>query len=553
MTDHNSDAGEVGGGQAPGHPASFGAPSATPHQGGASQGGPHGQGTHQGADPQARRYAGYPQQTPSDAARAQVAAAWVRSAPQAAVPPSQAAVPTLPPRETGDATESKKAKRDRLRQERKAEVERKRAVRKERALARKNSAGKKSGKKGSTAGEGAADSAGPTPTEASTAGRSGPTEATPDKRRPTGRATGAVGAAFTVPAPGGRIPAGGRRTHIALRATVLATTCLFALGACTVTGLMIGKSGNNRTAALSKDDVKRYKLTEFPLDTAATFAEQYALVCMTFSKKEAENRKVALSRFISAGVDPSCGWTGEGSQTAVAADWDGSYEAIPEYGNHGRYMGVQVRMSTGNITSLVVPVYAKDLKTGQGLRVVGDVGTMPLAPGGKAPELGDANVDDALSAQLESRVLPGFFRAWGASDTTALSRFTTAEATSRTKRGLRDTLQKPSVTSVEALAPAGKDPDEGINYTPGQLIRANVSVQWAQPDGAHVVRSYRVTLENTAQGWFINDISGAVPDREGGAAKVVEPESEGGNASSPSASPETLSGDTDNKKGSPKR
>lgn len=71
-----------------------------------------------------------PPQLSAEAARSQVAAAWVRVAPQSNVPPGQVAVPSLPPRADRPAAESKKDKREQAKAERKAEYERKRAARK---------------------------------------------------------------------------------------------------------------------------------------------------------------------------------------------------------------------------------------------------------------------------------------------------------------------------------------------------------------------------------------------------------------------------------------
>ena len=104
MTDHNSPAGAVGGGQPSGQPGPFSLSQQPPQQAWQGQQAPAPQQPQPGAprSPQ-------PQQLPSDAARAQVAAAWVRNTPRA----GQAAVPSLPPRETRPQGESKKEKRER--------------------------------------------------------------------------------------------------------------------------------------------------------------------------------------------------------------------------------------------------------------------------------------------------------------------------------------------------------------------------------------------------------------------------------------------------------
>ncbi|WP_223733604.1 conjugal transfer protein [Streptomyces purpurogeneiscleroticus] len=508
MTDHNSPAGAVGGGQPSGHPAPFGHPA---EQSGTQQ-------SPQQQPPQQQQYGQYPgyqqnqpqgqppQQAPmpSDAARAQVAAAWVRRAPQAAVPPGQAAVPTLPPRSSaGSGKDAKKEKRERVRAERKAEYERKKAAREQR---------KPGGKPG-----------------AATAA--------------AGSAAG-TGKSFDVPKAGGRIPSG-RRTHVALRATLMIATCALALGSCGVMGLVIGKSGAPQAAALDAAEAEKYRLTRFPTQTAATFAEHYALLCLTYSPQTSENRRKALARFASAGVDADCGWSGDGSQRAVVANWDGTVEKLPEYGEHGRYLGIQVRLSDGRLTTLSVPVYVKDLTHGEGMRIAGNVGEMPLPARGSAPPVDedDQVVDDVLSAQLQKKVLPGYFEAWGRSDATAMTRFTTPDATSAATSGLQSALAEPQVNEVQALAPEGSDDGDTISYRTDQAVQARVTVDWTDADGGTVRRAYRMTVVNTEQGWFIKDIRGGVLDPEGGAADAGEatpaPEESAGSGDTAETEPST--------------
>ncbi|MGX2993622.1 conjugal transfer protein [Streptomyces sp. JNUCC 64] len=537
MTDQHSPAGGDDGTRPPAGPGQFGAPDHTAWQ-----------------QPQAPAPYGRPQQpqppAASEAARAQVAAAWTRRAPQAAVPPAEAAVPPLPPRAgrpTGSAQDAKatakadkRERRERERAERKAAYERKKAEREAR----------KSGRRGDTPAAvpppvGTAAVGTPTgtaPGAATTSGAAGRTGAPGAATRgAAGGADGAVRAGgFDVPRPGGRLPSRGRRTHVALRATLLVTTCAFALGSCGVVGLVIGKSSSTPTAALDAEDVRRYQLTEFPTRAAATFAEKYATLCLTHDPKAADRRRAEMARYTTAGVDADCGWNGRGTQRVTLATWDGGIEALPEYGKNGRYLNVQVTLATGRVTSVSVPVFVTDPATGSGLRVVGDVGEMPLPARGEAPEVDrqDEVVDDTLSDQLKAKVLPGYFTAWGGSDTTAMSRFTTSDATVTATTGLAGALVRPRVETVEALAPAGSDGDGEIVHRNGQTVAVRVTVLWDGPDGKadearkdggeptvpEVRRSYRLKVVNTAQGWFIKDVRGAVLDPTGGSGDADEAE-----------------------------
>ncbi|MBK3626696.1 conjugal transfer protein [Streptomyces sp. MBT49] len=524
MTDHNSPAGAVGEGQPSGQPGPFGPSQQPPQHAWQGQG-------NQAPAPQQPSAPQQPQPLPSDAARAQVAAAWVRSTPRA----GQAAVPSLPPRETRPQGESKKEKRERERAARKAAYEQKKAEKEQR-------------KRGGAARPAAATA--PSPSSAPTAQRApvsqhapvhghqaaapAPSAASPALAPGTGSTAPAGGGLhpghsapkplpardFDVPKPGGRISGGGRRTHVALRATLLITTCVFALGSCGVMGLVIGKSSGTTTAGLDASDANRYRLTEFPTEQAAAFAEQYAQLCMTFSPDTSSARRTDLARYASAGVDPDCGWSGEGTSKAVSVTWDGTAEKLPEYGDHGRYLGVQVRTEDGTLTTLTVPVYVQNLATGEGMRVSGDVGQMPLPAAADVPEVDqdDEVVDDTLSTQLQKEVLPGYFEAWGASNATAMARFLTPDATLTATTGLAGRLTAPQIGTVVALVPASAQNSKPYTYDSGQAVQVRVAVDWTDSKGVAVRRAYRMTIVNTAQGWFVKDVRGGVLDAEGGRA-----------------------------------
>lgn len=303
-------------------------------------------------------------------------------------------------------------------------------------------------------------------------------------------------------------------------------------------GLLVGASSGSVTAGLDADDAAKYRLTEFPTQQAATFAEQYALLCMTYSPETESDRRENLARYASSGVDSECGWSGEGSSTALSAVWDGTLEKLPEYGDRGRYLGIQVRSDDGSLTTLTVPVYVKDLATGEGMRVAGNVGQMPLPARADVPEIEqDEVVDDDLAAQLQEKVLPGYFEAWGASDSTAMARFAASGATQVATAGLAGRLTDPTIDDVVALVPESFQGADSYTYGNGQAVQLRVSVTWGDPKGTAVSRAYRMTVVNTAQGWFIKDIRGGVLDAEGGRADSDEAAVPEGDSDAPSASP----------------
>ncbi|QFR02880.1 conjugal transfer protein [Streptomyces phaeolivaceus] len=455
-------------------------------------------------------------------------------------------MPALPPREARPTTESKKEKREQARAARKAEYEAKKAAKEQR---RKGvTAAGNSGRAGRSAQTAApAHSPLPAPAPASVTTAAGPATSASGQGGKT--AAHKPSGVFDVPRPGGRLPSpgsGGRRTHVGLRATLLITTGLIALGSCGVTGLLVGKSSGAGTAGLDADDVARYGLTEFPTQQAAAFAEQYATICLTYSPETASDRRAALARYTSAGVDPECGWSGEGTRKALTATWDGTSENLPEYGTHGRYLGIQVRTDDGGLTTLTVPVYVKNLTTGEGIRVAGDVGEMPMPPRSDVPEVDRDNeaVDTALGQQLQQTVLPGYFEAWAKSDRTTLARFTAQGATLTATTGLSGRLSEPQVNDVVALVPKGVQGSAPYSYKTGQAVQLRVVVDWADPEGDTARRAYRITVVNTAQGWFIKDIRGGVLDSQGGRGDDEQTEASEDEADTGEATPSTPAAST---------
>ncbi|MFD8741112.1 conjugal transfer protein, partial [Streptomyces sp. NPDC059618] len=140
------------------------------------------------------------------------------------------------------------------------------------------------------------------------------------------------------------------------------------------------------------------------------------------------------------------------------------------------------------------------------------------------------------------------FTAWGASDATAMTRFTTPDASPSATSGLAGRLTTPTVNDVVALVPKNVQDTDPYAYPVGQAVEVRVVVDWGDPKGETVRRAYRMTVVNTAQGWFIKDIRGGVLDSQGGRADregstaTASPSATGPAGSSPSASAPQPSG-----------
>ncbi|MDW4912504.1 conjugal transfer protein [Streptomyces californicus] len=342
------------------------------------------------------------------------------------------------------------------------------------------------------------------------------------KRETKGKATAALSEApaagagdrFDVPRPGGRL-SGGRGTHVAARMTALVSVSLLALGAVGVMAYTAGHPAPVETG-ITDEEVSKYRLTPFPVERAIAFADRYARLCANQNPEQADQRRQAIARLSSAGVDPTCGWDGKGNQVVAYSVWSGVIEPIAEYPEHGFYIGIQVQLTTGGLRTLSVPVWVDDLKSGNGMRVVGDVGTLPQPDPATPPAVKDPlEADSALSTELQGKLFADFFTSWGASNGTTLSRYVAPGASTSARAGLRGALGSPQVSDVQVLLPKGVGATDGHEWGVDDVTWARVSVRW-KPGSGHVTERYRVQIVLTDQGWFVKDIRAGVIDQEGG-------------------------------------
>ncbi|MFF2228282.1 conjugal transfer protein [Streptomyces globisporus] len=298
--------------------------------------------------------------------------------------------------------------------------------------------------------------------------------------------------------------------------TALVSVSLLALGAVGVMAYTAGHPAPVETG-ITDEEVSKYRLTPFPVERAIAFADRYARLCANQNPEQAEQRRQAIARLSSAGVDSTCGWDGKGNQVVAYSVWSGVMEPIAEYPEHGFYIGIQVQLTTGGLRTLSVPVWVDDLKSGNGMRVVGDVGTLPQPDPAAPPAVKDPlEADSALSTELQGKLFADFFTSWGASNGTTLSRYVAPGASTSAKAGLRGALgSSPQVSDVQVLLPKGVGATDGHEWGVDDVTWARVSVRW-KPGSGHVTERYRVQIVLTDQGWFVKDIRAGVIDQEGG-------------------------------------
>lgn len=333
------------------------------------------------------------------------------------------------------------------------------------------------------------------------------------KKKPAAGRSGSRAATFPVPRVGSTWT-GGRRLSAAARITVLAVAGIVLAALAFLVGAKVALSGRGPAPApgVTDKDVHNYHLTKFPVQAAGEFAARYMRFCWTYNAADNNNdaaRTQHLATMSSGAADPQCGWNKTGKQTVTYAAPNGQITAASGYADGtAAYVGVTVITDTGLDLPVSVPIYAPTAG-GLGMVVSGPIGVgaalPPAAAGiGQVPNPPQVYTDAGLAQSLGNQVLPGFFNAWGASDTTSLARYITPNATAATQAGLAGQLASPAIQSVSVAPDAAANSDG--SYPTGTTAATVVTVQWSVPGGATLTLTYRLTMQLTDQGWFTSDI-----------------------------------------------
>lgn len=260
--------------------------------------------------------------------------------------------------------------------------------------------------------------------------------------------------------------------------------------------------------------------TGFPTAAAEGFTVRFAKAYLTYDPAKAEERTQALAVYSPEAADGLWGWTGsDGKQDVVTGPFVAAKPVTTDKNN--AYVIVAAQVTSGAWVYLSVPLYASD--TG-GLVVSGAPAF--VAPPARATSPGGPNPtadDDTLVQVLTTDVLPGYFKAWAASGTVDLQRYTTPDATPAATTGLAGVVTLGQIGEVHM-------PREG-----GDVRTGEVSVQWKTQTAGTYAQSYKITVSKDASGrWSVKDIVGGVVSPSGTTT---------GDAGSPTPTPEATPAD----------
>ncbi len=288
---------------------------------------------------------------------------------------------------------------------------------------------------------------------------------------------------------------GSRGIQLAVRWTVgLIAVVLMVVGLVQIT-----RPATKTTSAADIHSLVQAQLSGsgYPSQAAEAFAARFATVYYGWSDQQVRgNRITALAAYLPNSIPD--GWDGRGTQKVIT----GPYISGPTTSADGKNAVVHLSLQVDSGAWLFVDVPV--LSDGAGGLVVSAAPTLTTPPGQAAYPGNDGlipNPDNSVSEAV-SGVLTGFFPAWSKSDTQALSRFITPDATAAARGGLGGAVSFGSIKDVEVAA-----------AVPGQSTRlAAATVTWVVDDPAHsnvgsVSQTYLLTLEQISGLWSVKAIT----------------------------------------------
>ena len=119
--------------------------------------------------------------------------------------------------------------------------------------------------------------------------------------------------------------------------------------------------------------------------------------------------------------------------------WDGTVRQVQGIYADGAaaQLGFLVTMADGRTVGAALPIWVSSTGMTAGVRVVGDVAVVPVAPAAAAPTpAAPAVTDPVIAESLTRSVLVPFLRAWAVSDPVQLNLVLAGDASSAARAGL---------------------------------------------------------------------------------------------------------------------
>jgi Conjugative transposon protein TcpC len=235
----------------------------------------------------------------------------------------------------------------------------------------------------------------------------------------------------------------------------------------------------------------------FPVALAQAYALQFGQAYLNFDPARAAQRSLTLAAFLPQGSDPMFGWNGGAARIMQSEQVAG----VTVTDAHRGVVDLLARVN-GRLLELGVPVYA----TGSDMSVSGYPALLPAPAPVTPPRQPRARQDLAAKSSL-NRLLPGFFRAYAASDAVRLGVFTAG----RSVPGLDGAVRFVRIAHLSVPAFAGATRHLAVTVVwqvgarSGSGQAAKQTAHAAPP--ARLSMSYAITVVRHRASWLVRSIS----------------------------------------------
>ncbi len=356
-----------------------------------------------------------------------------------------------------------------------------------------------------------------------------PTEAPVRARKKRGRKNREAPAEddFYVPRPGMRLR-GGRGLALGSKFAILGTVLVLAVGAVGVSAYTAGATASSRGAtAITTEAATDWHLDQYNVAAASSWGATFLETCLARRSDGTDSaRRASAANYVSGNPDPACGTGDSKSELTVSSVTYAGLATIVEGVPTARFVSFDVTYGDGRVIRAVTPINLTNPATGEGPRVIGHTGIVPVPALGAAPtgNPADTQVNDAtLASNLQAQYLPDVFTAWAASST-SLSQFLTGDASASARAGLGGFLGQPKVGAVTVAVPKELVPTSGgFTYPDGSKVTATVNVAFTSTTYPASAAAYRVALVRVGGHWLVNDIAAGDVLLGSGTGSVPEP------------------------------
>ena len=291
--------------------------------------------------------------------------------------------------------------------------------------------------------------------------------------------------------------AGGRWKVLAIRYSIWVVMAFIILGG--IKTVILPSKAN--IPALTQAIGAQLNINGFPIQSGQDLARSFTREYLTINPKARDQRATNLSHFLPSGVDQA-GWTGVSSnvsETVIAGPI--LVESPNLVDKTHAVFTFSAEVKAGSSAPVWVYLAVTVFADSNGLVTISGPPAFTNNPGfaindGAFPFAKSQSATDSLGVDL-----PGFFKAWAASDSTGLSLYTQSDAKPNVTNGLNHSVSFVSLNnlSVQAVNIKKVSSAYGSRY-------AEVDVTW-QANGNVWVQAYRLTvLQASDKKWYIQDI-----------------------------------------------